>query len=57
MAYIGRFGYPVPEVFAVDGADLVMARVDGPTMSESLVAGKLAVGALGAAAAQVRGDR
>ena len=85
MAYVGRFGYPVPEVFAVDGADLVMARVDGSTMSEAPVAGKLAVGegasmladllrrpfrsgqlntlsadeigALGAAAARVRGDR
>jgi aminoglycoside phosphotransferase (APT) family kinase protein len=44
MAYVGRFGYPVPEVFAVDGTDLVMARVDGVTMSEALVAGQLTAG-------------
>jgi aminoglycoside phosphotransferase (APT) family kinase protein len=37
MAYARSRGLPVPEVFDADGADLVMARVVGPTMSDALV--------------------
>ncbi len=38
MTAVRAEGYPVPEVFAVsdDGVDLVMARVDGPTMLADL---------------------
>jgi len=36
MRYLHGQGYPVPEVFDADGADLVMARVPGPTMLAEL---------------------
>jgi aminoglycoside phosphotransferase (APT) family kinase protein len=38
MRFLAAQGYPVPEVAAVDGADLVMERVDGSTMLEDLQA-------------------
>ena len=36
MAYLRERGYPVPEVFAVEGRDMVMERVVGPTMLREL---------------------
>jgi aminoglycoside phosphotransferase (APT) family kinase protein len=36
MAYARTAGLPVPEVFDVDGADLVLERVVGPTMTSAL---------------------
>ncbi|MEL6893142.1 MAG: phosphotransferase [Actinomycetota bacterium] len=36
MTYVREHGYPVPEVHDVSGRDLVMEKVDGPTMMESL---------------------
>lgn len=36
MRAAGEAGVPVPEVFDVDGGDLVMARIDGPTMLDDL---------------------
>ena len=36
MAYARSAGLPVPEVFDVDGADLLMERVEGPTMTSAL---------------------
>jgi aminoglycoside phosphotransferase (APT) family kinase protein len=37
MDYARAHGYPAPEVFSVsdDGIDMVMARIDGPTMIEA----------------------
>jgi aminoglycoside phosphotransferase (APT) family kinase protein len=32
MRYVGSQGYPVPVIHAVNGPDMVMERVDGPTM-------------------------
>lgn len=32
MRHVRNHGYPVPEVFDADGPDMVMARVDGPSM-------------------------
>lgn len=32
MQYVTGFGYPAPEVAEVSGSDIVMERVDGPTM-------------------------
>ncbi len=32
MRHCAAHGYPVPEVFDADGADIVMQRLDGPTM-------------------------
>jgi aminoglycoside phosphotransferase (APT) family kinase protein len=36
MRYLRQSGYPVPEVFDVDGPDLVMERLDGPAMLDDL---------------------
>jgi aminoglycoside phosphotransferase (APT) family kinase protein len=36
MAYARSAGLPVPEVYDVDGADLVLERVVGPTMTSAL---------------------
>ena len=38
MAHVRERGYPVPKVHEVDGADLVMDLVEGPTMLEALEA-------------------
>jgi aminoglycoside phosphotransferase (APT) family kinase protein len=35
MRYLHRRDYPVPEVFDADGGDLMMERLDGPTMLDS----------------------
>jgi tRNA A-37 threonylcarbamoyl transferase component Bud32 len=39
MAYAGRRGFPVPVVYEADGADLVMERLTGPTLLQSLLDG------------------
>ncbi|MER7002348.1 phosphotransferase [Dactylosporangium sp. NPDC000555] len=36
MRYVSDHGYPVPRVYAADGADLVLERLDGPTMLQAL---------------------
>ncbi|HEX6715115.1 MAG TPA: phosphotransferase, partial [Thermoleophilaceae bacterium] len=36
MRHAGAHGLPVPEVFAADGTDLVMERIDGPTMTADM---------------------
>ena len=46
MRYVRERGYPVPAVYAVSGPDMVMERVDGPTMLKDL--GQAAVDALAA---------
>ena len=38
MRFARDKGYPVPEVFSVRGREMVMARVDGPTMQDVLEA-------------------
>jgi tRNA A-37 threonylcarbamoyl transferase component Bud32 len=43
MAYVRGFGYPVPEIFAANGTDLVMERLDGPTLAQALLSGQLAI--------------
>ena len=37
MRYLRRAGYPVPEVLAVDGRDLVMERLRGRTMAAEMI--------------------
>ncbi len=37
MRWLADAGFPVPTVYAVDGPDLVMARVEGPMLAESLL--------------------
>ena len=41
MTYLGEHGFPVPRVYAAEDADLVLERLDGPTMVEALRAGDL----------------
>lgn len=41
MAYVGGHGFPVPRVDRAEGAELVMERIDGPTMHAALTAGEL----------------
>jgi aminoglycoside phosphotransferase (APT) family kinase protein len=36
MRYLRQAGYPVPEVFDVDGPDLIMERLEGPDMLADL---------------------
>jgi streptomycin 6-kinase len=43
MAFVAGHGYPVPTIFDVDGADLVMERIDGPTMLVALGEGTLEI--------------
>ncbi|WP_040494274.1 phosphotransferase [Ilumatobacter nonamiensis] len=38
MGLVAEHGYPVPTVHSVDGNDIVMDRIEGPTMMESLAA-------------------
>lgn len=38
MRHARAHGYPVPEIFDVDGRDMVLERIDGPTMQEVLEA-------------------
>ena len=38
MQHCAAHGYPVPEVFDADGPDIVMQRLDGPTMLHDLSA-------------------
>lgn len=47
MRHVASVGFPVPFVFEGRGADLVMERVDGPTMLAELIAGRLDPGAAG----------
>ncbi len=44
MRYVAGFGFPVPAVHQAHGPDLVLDRVDGPTMASALAAGKLGLG-------------
>ncbi|GAA2615694.1 phosphotransferase [Dactylosporangium fulvum] len=36
MRYVADHGYPVPRVYEADGADLILERLDGPTMLQAL---------------------
>ncbi len=47
MAYVAQHGFPVPGVYEADGADLVMERLDGPTMTQALAASELDIQAGG----------
>lgn len=43
MAYVGAAGYPVPTVYAADGPDLVLERLDGETLLAAMLAGRVDV--------------
>jgi aminoglycoside phosphotransferase (APT) family kinase protein len=44
MRYLAGLGYPVPAVYEAGGADMVMERLDGPTMAEAFQSGGLDIG-------------
>jgi tRNA A-37 threonylcarbamoyl transferase component Bud32 len=37
MRYVGGLGYPVPAIFTASGSDMVLERLDGPTMAQAMV--------------------
>ena len=41
MAYVADLGFPAPAVHEARGTDLVLERLDGPTMLAALLAGHL----------------
>nr|WP_296070897.1 phosphotransferase [uncultured Actinoplanes sp.] len=41
MAYAGSRGFPVPAVHAAEGTDMVMERLDGSTMAQAALAGRM----------------
>ncbi|MFK3980499.1 phosphotransferase [Micromonospora sp. NPDC050397] len=43
MAYVGAAGYPVPTVYAADGPDLVLERLDGETLLAAMLADRVDV--------------
>jgi hypothetical protein len=40
MARVGAAGYPVPRVYAAEGTDMVLERLDGETMLDAMVGGR-----------------
>lgn len=48
MAHVRERGFPAPEVYEADGADLVLERLDGPTLLRSVLDGETAAVACGA---------
>ncbi|TDU01650.1 tRNA A-37 threonylcarbamoyl transferase component Bud32 [Streptomyces sp. 846.5] len=47
MRLAGQLGYPAPQVFSVDGPDIVMQRLAGPTMLGALLTGAMGTEAAG----------
>jgi aminoglycoside phosphotransferase (APT) family kinase protein len=47
MRHAGRHGFPVPTVHHVDGPDMVIQRLSGPTAAEAASAGRLTPTELG----------
>jgi Ser/Thr protein kinase RdoA (MazF antagonist) len=47
MRHVAGHGYPVPKVHHADGPDLVLDRLDGPTLAQAAVTGDLSPADLG----------
>lgn len=41
MRHVAQYDYPVPAVREVDGPDMVVQRLDGPTLGDAAIAGDL----------------
>jgi aminoglycoside phosphotransferase (APT) family kinase protein len=39
MTYVGGLGFPVPEVFSAHDNEMVLERLDGPTLADAMAAG------------------
>lgn len=53
MRYVERHGFPVPAVHDAEGTDLVMQRIDGPTMLAAVAEGNLTPKAAGTMLAEL----
>jgi aminoglycoside phosphotransferase (APT) family kinase protein len=47
MRHVAKYEFPVPAVREVDGADMVVQRLDGPTLGDAAIAGDLTATELG----------
>jgi len=47
MRHVAKHDYPVPAAYDVDGADLVLQRLTGPTLGDAAIAGELGPAELG----------
>lgn len=45
MTHVAGLGYPVPAVYEARGSDLVLERLDGPTMAQALDSGRMEIAA------------
>ncbi|MFB9695488.1 phosphotransferase [Amorphoplanes digitatis] len=43
MRHVAGLGYPVPAVYEAGGSDMIMERLDGPTMAQALARGSLGI--------------
>jgi tRNA A-37 threonylcarbamoyl transferase component Bud32 len=43
MTYLHERDYPVPVIHSAEGSEIVMERLDGPTMAQALVAGAFTI--------------
>lgn len=53
MRHLAEAGFPVPEVHAAEGTDLVLARVVGPTLAEAALSGAIPSADAGALLAEL----
>ena len=56
MRALADAGYPVPRVFSAVGQDLVMERIEGPSLAEAVFGGALSVSAGGDLLARLHHD-
>jgi aminoglycoside phosphotransferase (APT) family kinase protein len=47
MRWVAKYDYPVPAVRQVDGADMVIQRLTGPTLAEAAIAGDISPAEVG----------
>ncbi|MFC6162909.1 phosphotransferase [Kribbella jiaozuonensis] len=41
MRHVAKYGYPVPAVREIEGPDMIVQRLDGPTLGDAAIAGDL----------------
>ena len=41
MTHVAAHGYPVPAVYAAHGSEMVLERLDGPTLAQAMAAGRM----------------
>ncbi|WP_246486458.1 phosphotransferase [Kribbella qitaiheensis] len=47
MRWVAKYGYPVPAVRQIEGADMVIQRLAGPTVADAAIAGDLSAVEIG----------